>query len=189
MRLFSIFIAVLFSVSSCGLLDEKEPEILLSQVDGEQYMEDMQSEINSRKDTRLIEDGLIDKVGYESLLNLADSLTSKNDEWRPRYFHALNDHLTYTNFNIDEKDNQRFGIGIFNYFLFYPSELIELLNSSSMAEIDFWDKQLSLEINRKEKFEDINKETIINVAQENCKECSPERLELIASMVNNYLTN
>ena len=187
MKYFTLLIILVGIFNSCGLLEEEEPEILLSQVDGEQYMQDMKSEINSRKATRLIEDGKFIEVGYESILNLADSLISKNDEWRPRYFDALNAHLSESNFNIDEKDNQRFGIGIFNYFLFYPNEFIEKMNSSEIPQIDFWDNQLSIEIHRKEKLDGISSEAIIGLAQENCIDCSPERKELIANMVRTFL--
>jgi hypothetical protein len=176
--------SLLIAISSCGLLtEEEEPEILLSQVDGEEYMADMKDSINSRKDTRLIEKERYDLVQYESVLNLADSLISKNDEWRPRYYKALSNHLDFYSYNIDPKDNERFGIGIFNYFLFYPKELINQFNDSNIGQIQFWNDQLGREIQRKSKFEDITSETIITVAQNNCTDCTEEEKALIKSMV------
>ena len=150
-----IYIAILLAgISSCGLLSEdEEPEILLSQVDGEEYMGDLEDSINSRKDTRLIEKERYDLVQYESLLNIADSLISKNDEWRPRYYRAISNHLDFYSYNIDAKDDMRFGIGIFNYFLFYPQELITQFNASNIDKIQFWNDQLGKEIQRKSKFE------------------------------------
>lgn len=180
-----LFILTLVTLmSSCDFFaDEKEPEILLSQVDGEEYMEDMNDSINSRKDTRFIEKDRYDLVKYESALNLADSLTSKNNEWRPRYYSALSKYLDFNNYNIDPKDNIRFGVGIFNYFLFYPKELIGLFNTSNINQIQFWNEQLGLEIKRKSNIEDITEETIITVAQNNCIDCSDKEKSLIESMV------
>jgi hypothetical protein len=184
MNKFFYILLFLSTLSACSLFDdEKEPEILLSQVDGEEYMEDLQDSINSRKDTRFIEKNRYDLVNYESALNLADSLISKNNEWRPRYFNALSSYLEFNNYNIDPKDNIRFGIGVFNYFLFYPKELIEQFNSSNINQIQFWNEQLGLEIKRKSKIEGITKETIITVAQNNCKDCSDDEKILIKNMV------
>jgi hypothetical protein len=179
-----LYIFSLITISSCGLLEEdKEPEVLLSQVDGQEYMDDMDDPINSRKDTRFIEKNRFDLVNYESALNISDSLISKNDEWRPRYFTALSSYLEYNDYNIDPKDNQRFGIGIFNYFLFYPKELIHQFNSCNINQIQFWNEQLGLEIQRKSNIENITAETIIEVAKTNCKDCSTQDKELIENMV------
>lgn len=184
MKYFVFIFSILFLFSSCELFEEdKEPEILLSQVDGEEYMKDMQDPINSRKDTRFIEKDRYDLVKYESALNLADSLISKNDEWRPRYFNALSKYLEFNDYNIDPKDNIRFGVGIFNYFLFYPKELIELFNASNINQIQFWNDQLGLEIKRKSNIEDITEEIIISATQNNCIDCSDKEKSLIESMV------
>ncbi len=184
MTKFFYVLTLLTLLTSCGLLDDdKEPEMLLSEVDGEQYVADMKSDINSRKDTRIIEKGHFDQVSYESMLNIADSLITKNDEWRPRYYKALSQQLAYSDYNIDTKDNMRFGVGIFNYFLFYPKELILQFNDSDLDEMQFWNEQLGLEIKRKKSLESIDEATIISVAQKNCIDCSESELNLIADMV------
>lgn len=177
-------------MSSCGFLEEeKEPEMIISKIDGEEYIEDMNSEINSRKDTRLIEEGKVKQIKLVSILNIADSLITQNDDWRKRYFTALNVYNEATFFDIPQEQYKRFEIGIFNYFVFHPKDLIESFDTLSLNQIDFWNERLTSEIKYKSSLDGINEKSIVAMAQDNCKECSENEKEFISAMVYTLLKN
>lgn len=177
-------------MSSCGFLEEeKEPEMIISEIDGEEYIEDMNSEINSRKDTRLIEEGKVKQIKLVSILNIADSLITQNDEWRKRYFTAINIYNETNFFDIPQEHYKHFDIGIFYYFVFHPKALIESFDTLSINQIDFWNERLAAEIKYKTSLDGINEKSIITMAQDNCIECSENEKEFISSMVFTLLKN
>jgi len=173
---FSIIIAITFL--SCKS-EEIEPEVLISTVDGPEYVADMEGEMNARKATHLILQGKNDSISYIHTRAISDSLQTQDSSWRVKYFEALNAIVP----ELDSTEQSYLGTNAFSYFLHFPNELLDQFNTIAFDNSEIWLSILSEEFNTRIQPEDITINSVINLAHKYCRNCSDERKEAIIEFV------
>jgi|TARA_B110000495_G_scaffold93502_1_gene80778 hypothetical protein len=163
---------------SC-ITEEIEPEVLVSKLDGAEYVADMKGEMNARKATHLILQGKQDSVNYIYRRAISDSLQTQDSTWRRKYFEALNILLP----ELDSLERRYLGVNAFSYFLHNPNELLVQLNVTAFDNSEFWLRILSVEFNSRVLPEDITINSVINLAHKYCDNCSDEEKESIIEFV------
>lgn len=176
---FCLIILVVLVLSSCHLFEE-EPEVLLSSIDGKEYFAIKEGEMNVRKASLYILDGLKDSVNFDIQLDLLDSIESADLIWQKRYVRSLGIVLddVYSGSNkalVEDK--------VFSFLLHCPKELLEYLNNDGFDEIDTWMKVLSKGLYTAVEPEGITSNSVVNAAIANCKTCNESEQELIASFI------
>lgn len=173
------FSVVVLLFNACSLFEE-EPEVLLSNIDGKEYYEVKDGDMNVRKATLYILDGLKDSVDFDVKLDLLDSLESENLIWKERYLKSFSSILT----DVYVDDNLSFIEGrIFSFLIHCPNELISHLNNEGFNEIDTWMLVLSRGLRKAIEPEDITSNSVVNALISNCKECDENQQKLIADFV------
>lgn len=159
--------------------EEIEPEMLVSTLDGAEYVADMKGEMNARKATHLILQGKKDSVNYIYTRAISDSLQTQDSTWRIKYFEALNTLLP----GLDSAERRYLGVNAFSYFLHNPNELLDQLNVTAFDNSEFWLRILSIEFNSRVLPEDITINSVINLAHKYCNNCSDEEKESLIEFV------
>ena len=172
----TIIIALTFF--SCTT-EEIEPEMLVSTLDGAEYVADMKGEMNARKATHLILQGKMDSINYIYTSAISDSLQTQDSTWRIKYFEALNTLLP----ELDSAERSYLGINAFSYFLHNPNELLNQLNTVNFDNSEFWLRVFSTEFNRRILPEDITINSVINLAHKYCSHCADEEKESIIEFI------
>lgn len=166
--------------------EEQEPEKLISNIDGEEYIAKMNGEMNSFKAATIVNEGgtFNEEISYSILLNFSDSLTITDSTERAMYFNALNNVLH----EFDTSDYQIISSGMFDYFLHYPKELTDKLNTADGFVVSTWTELLSASLGEAIKDPEITEKSVINVALKNCTDCSADDQEFIISFVESLKT-
>jgi len=173
---FTIIIALTFL--SCKT-EEIEPEVLISTLDGPEYVADMEGEMNARKATHLILQGKTDSINYTFTRAISDSLQTQDSVWRKKYFDALNSVLP----ELDSVEKSYLGVNAFSYFLHFPNEVLAHFNTTAFDNSEVWLKILSDEYDNRVSPEDITINSVINLAHKYCSDCSDEKKEQIIQFV------
>lgn len=168
-----------FSLTACGWIEE-EPITLVSQIDGQEYLADVEGEMNAKKAARYILDGKTDSVSYEYKLDISDSLNTDDSVWRDRYFKALNLVLP----SLDSIDVVYVAQNAFAFFLHYPHEFLNHLNNTAFDNSENWMNVVSYEYKVKTEPSDITINSVINGAHRHCSECDDDMMQLIVQYVN-----
>lgn len=163
---------------SCNLKEE-EPEVIISEVDGEEYVADMEGEMNAKKATHLILQGKSADIEYIYKREISDSLQSTDSLWRLKYFEALN--VIFP--ELDSLDREYVGANTFSYFLHHPIELLNQFSNGAYDNSELWVNVLAEEYNLRTTPEDITINSVINLAHKYCSDCSDEDKELIIEFV------
>ena len=163
---------------SCNLT-EKEPEVLISEVDGDEYIVDMEGEMNAKKATYLILKGKGEGIAYIHKRAISDSLHSNDSVWRLKYFEALNLIVS----ELDSIDIKYVGTNTFSYFLHYPQELLTQLENKAFDNSEIWLEAMAKEYQNRTAPDDITINSVINLAHKYCSTCSDEQKELIIEFV------
>lgn len=175
--IFVVLAVLLFN--ACHLFEE-EPEILLSNIDGEEYYAVKDGEMNARKAALYILDGLNDSVSFEAKLDLLDSLESQDLMWKDRYLKSfsliLNDVYAGDNLSLVEDK-------VFSFLIHCPAQLVEHLNNEGFDNIDIWMLVLSKGLNKAITPEDITVNSVANAVLSNCKECDVNQQKLIVDFI------
>ena len=167
-----------FFFSSCKSSVD-EPEMLISALDGAEYVADMEGEMNARKATHLILQGKGDSINYTYIRAISDSLQTQDSTWRIKYFEALNTLLL----ELDSAELGYLGVNGFSYFLHNPNELLDQLNTTAFDNSEFWLRILSIEFNSRVLPEDITINSVINLAHKYCSHCPDEEKESIIEFI------
>lgn len=186
-QLLTIFIiSVLFITCKSKEKEEQEPEKLLSNIDGEEYAAKMNGEMNAFKAATIVNEGgtFDEEIPYSILLNFSDSLTVPDSTERTMYFNALNNVLH----EFDTSDYQIISSGMFDYFLHYPKELTEKLNTANGFVVSTWTELLSASLSEAIQDPEITEKSVMNVALKNCPDCSSEDQEFIISFIESLKT-
>ena len=171
-------IIICFFCCSCQV-EEAEPETLISNLDGAEYVADMKGEMNARKATHLILQGKLDSINYTYIRAISDSLQTQDSAWRIKYFQALNTLLP----DLDSAECSYAGVNAFSYFLHNPNELLSQLNTTAFDNSEFWLRILSIEFNSRVLPKDITINSVINLAHKYCANCSDEKKESIIEFI------
>ena len=173
------FSAIVLLFNACSFFKE-EPKVLLSNIDGEEYYAIKDGEMNTRKASLYILDGLEDSVSFAMKLDLLDSLESGDLIWKERYLKSFSLILK----DIYASDNLSFIEGkVFSFFVHYPKELVEHLNSDGFDDIDTWMLVLSRGLKKAIEPEDITTNSVANALIANCKGCNANEQKLIVDFV------
>jgi hypothetical protein len=173
-----VLIIIALTFFSCAT-EEIETEILLSELDGAEYVSDMEGEMNARKATHLILQGKMDSISYTDIRSISDSLQTQGFTWRKKYFKALNILLP----EMDSIERRYLGVNAFSYFLHNPNELLNQLNTNAFDNSEFWLRILSIEFNARVLPEDITINSVINLAHKYCNNCPDEEKESIIEFI------
>ena len=169
---------ICFFCCSCQI-EEVEPKMLISTLDGAEYVADMKGEMNARKATHLILQGKGDSIKRKYIQAISDSLQTQDSTWRIKYFEALNTLLP----ELDSLECRYVGVNAFSYFLHNPNELLNQLNTIAFDNSEFWLSILSLEFNTRVLPEDITINSVINLAHKYCVNCSDDKKESIIEFI------
>jgi len=169
---------IFFFFYSCNS-PEDEPEVLISTLDGAEYVADMEGEMNTRKATHLILQGKMDSINYTYIRAISDSLQTQDSSWRIKYFAALNTLLP----ELDSVERRYLGVNAFSYFLHNPNELLGQLNVAAFDNSEFWMRILSIEFNGRVLPEDITINSVINLAHKYCSHCADNEKESIIEFI------
>lgn len=166
-------------LSGCQFFKE-EPEVLLSNIDGEEYFAAKNGEMNTQKATLYILEGLTDSVTFENKLDLMDSLASEDEKWKTRYLEAFSLVLNEV-YVAESKDlvEDR----LFSFLIRHPKEVLEHLNNAGFENIDAWMTVLSKGLEKALEPEDITINSVANAVISNCKNCSEKEEQLIVDFV------
>ena len=171
-------IIIALTCFSCNT-EEIEPKMLVSTLDGAEYVADMKGEMNARKATHLILQGKGVSIDYTFKRAISDSLQTQDSTWRIKYFEALNTLLP----ELDSAECRYLGVNAFSYFLHNPNELLGQLNTTAFDNSEFWLRILSIEFNSRVLPEDITINSVINLAHKYCNHCPDEEKESIIEFV------
>jgi len=185
----TLFISALVLLVSCNVpmpdkekkKKEEEAPRMISQIDGEEYINDMSSELNAKKSTRLLEESKDNamKMTVPEILIIIDSLNCSEEEWRGRHFNALN-----TIYHVlQAEDYARIEKEIFTSFLTHPLETTYRLESLEFNDMEFWNKRLAAGLKSITADGEITTVSVINLMLGNCSNCTPEDEELIVNYV------
>lgn len=174
------WIGIIFCVFtvSCGLFED-EPIQIISKIDGQEYLADMEGGMSAKKAARMILEGKQDSISYQFKLAISDSLHTKDSVWRGRYFEALNSILP----SLDSANIVYVAENAFAYFIHHPKELLDNLNGNAFDNSDHWTNLLSYQVRLKTEPADITSISIINRAHKYCENCTDETMELIIQYV------
>ena len=185
---FILIIVLLFSFQSCKEDKEKEPEKLISTIDGKEYLAKMEGEMNAFKAAKLVTEGgtFEEEISYALLLSFADSLSSTTIDSTERdlYFRALNTVLH----EFDASDYNIIGPGMFSYFIHYPKEFSDKLNRENGFVLSTWTELLSIQLHEAIKDPEISEKSVINVALKQCNSCTEEDQQFILTFVESLKT-
>ena len=159
--------------------EEIVPEMLVSSLDGAEYVADMKGEMNTRKATHLILQGKMDSINYIYTRAISDSLQTQDAAWRIKYFEALNILLP----ELDSAEQYYLGVNVFSYFLHNPNEVLGQLNATAFDNSEYWLRVFSTEFNRRILPEDITINSVINLAHKYCSHCADEEKESIIEFI------
>ena len=173
-----VIVVLLASFFSCAI-EEIEPEMLVSTLDGAEYVADMKGEMNARKATHLILQGKMDSINYTYIRAISDSLQTQDSTWRIKYLEALNTVLP----ELDSVERRYLGVNAFSYFLHNPNELLGQLNVAAFDNSEFWMRILSIEFNGRVLPEDITINSVINLAHKYCNNCADNEKESIIEFI------
>ena len=173
------WISIIFFFCCSCQIEDTEPEMLISTLDGAEYVADMKGEMNARKATHLILQGKGDSINYTYIQAISDSLQTQDPSWRIKYFEALNTLLP----EMDSIKCSYLGVNAFSYFLHNPNELLNQLNTVAFDNSEFWLRILSLEYNSRVLPEDITINSVINLAHKYCVNCSDDKKESIIEFI------
>jgi len=165
-------------VSNCSS-DLEKPEKLLSTIDGEDYYNAINGEMNTKKATLLILENNSDSVNFDLKIDVLDSLETADTTWRKRYLLATNQLLP----DLYEGNKQHVQKTLFSFLIHYPEELITHLDNDGFTHIDLWMKILSKALYNATQPEDITSLSVANVAIRYCENCSKKQQELIVSFI------
>ena len=171
-----IIIALTFF--SCAS-EETVPEVLVSNLDGVEYVADMKGEMNARKATHLILQGKMDSINYTYTRAISDSLQTQDSTWRIKYFEVLNILLP----ELDSAERRYLGVNAFSYFLHNPNELLDQLNAAAFDNSEYWLRIFAAEFNRRVLPKDITINSVINLAHKYCSHCADEEKESIIEFI------
>lgn len=165
---------------------EKESPGLISKVDGEAYFADMEGGMDARKAVRLIEEGNIDEISYNAILEISDSLIVMDSIWRARYFGSLNQvyHL------LEGADLNKLEFNAFVFLLEYPKQCIQAIEKLPFSDSDFWIERLSDELHVNTSQDGITKISVVNLMLANCSDCEENDKDLFITFINvldNYI--
>jgi hypothetical protein len=173
-----IVVVLLASFFSCAT-EEIKTEMLVSRLDGAEYVADMKGEMNARKATHLILQGKMDSINYTYIRAISDSLKTQDSTWRIKYLEALNTVLP----ELDSVECRYLGVNAFSYFLHNPNELLDQLNTTAFDNSEFWLRILSIEFNGRVLPKDITINSVINLAHKYCNNCSDDKKESIIEFI------
>jgi hypothetical protein len=185
MKQFSYLMLILFLslLISCQLQEEEEPELLLSQIDGEEYFSTMQGEMTVQKALLFIQQDIIDSLAQPDFMLLAKELTHEDELMRTQCFDALSASFFYiipANYPIIE------GM-IFTKLTRYPKETIAQIMQATPNVHDLWMQFLQEEYKRQTTSTEVTKISVINLLLKNCTDCTIEEQEDIAAFID-YIT-
>lgn len=159
---------------------EEEPEVLLSKIDGEEYMETLEGEMAPKKAYLYLMEDHIDSVDYNIKLDIIDSLEVNDSIWRKKHLKSTSKILE----EIYEGDNKQFiEDKIFSFFIHFPNELINHLNNDGFDKIETWMIILNKGLVSATAPEDITTNSVANAAISNCNNCSKEKQKLIVEFI------
>lgn len=173
---FTIF-ALLFS--ACSFFEE-EPEVLLSQIDGKEYIATIEGEMNAKKAYLFLMEDQVDSVDYHIKLDIIDSLEVRDSSWRKKHLKSTSKILTGI---YEGEDKQFIESKIFSFFIHYPNELIEHLNNEGFDSIDIWMKILNKGLVTATTPIDITTNSVANAAISNCSDCNEDKQKLIVEFI------
>ncbi|MCT4583071.1 MAG: hypothetical protein N4A35_16795 [Flavobacteriales bacterium] len=176
----SFFIATILLFNACHFFEE-EPEVLLSKIDGEDYLNTMEGEMNPKKAYLYIMEGNKDSIDYNIRLDIIDSLETTDSIWRKKHLKSLNIILNEV---YDGNDKTFIENKLFSFFIHYPNELIHHLNNEGFDNIENWMLILNKGVQSATSPEDITINSVANAAISNCKNCNEEQQRLIVEFLN-----
>lgn len=181
-----LFTSTSLIFTGCKDKEEQKPEKLISNIDGEEYTAKMDGEMNPFKAATIVNQGgtFDEEIPYSMLLNFSDSLTVSDSTERAMYFTALNNVLH----EFDTTDYQIISSGMFDYFLHYPKELTDKLNSTSGFVVSTWTELLASSLTEAIKDPEITEKSVINVALKHCHNCNSEDQDFIISFIESLKT-
>ena len=175
-----LFLLIISSLSACSFFKEKEEnKPLLSKIDGQEYYNLRNGEMDTQKACLYILKGMKDSVNYNLKIDLLDSLESTDSIWRKQYFKAINLILP----EIQEGQPERLEDISFSYFLHFPNEFVENLNNEGFNNIDNWMTIMSHALKKATKPNDITATSVINASLSNCKDCSESKKKFIVRFI------
>ncbi len=166
-------------LTTCGYFKKSDTEPLLSSIDGEEYYNTIDGEMNTRKASLLILEGKADSVNFEVKIDILDSLETTDSIWRKRYLLTTNQLLS----DLYEGNKQHIEQVLFAFLLHYPEELISHLNEDGFVIVDLWMNILGKALDNATQPKDITSLSVANAAIKNCFDCSKEKQELIVNFI------
>ena len=174
---FLFVITLFFSLLlSC---QEQDYEVIISDLDGEEYYSDMSGEMNTRKAARLIIENKIDKVPLDFQLLISDSLNSKEIYWQKIYLKAFS--LIIVNFSENQKSDA--APKLFSFFMHHPKMYKEQIIDMDIENSDYFLELISLEINQHIQEQKITINSIINLAIKYCDDCNEATIEFLINYI------
>ncbi len=176
----SFFIVTILLFNACHFFEE-EPKVLLSKIDGEDYTNLIEGEMNAKKAYIFIMDKKKDSVDYNIRLDIVDSLETSDSIWRKKHLKSLNIILDEI---YDGNDKSFIENKIFSFFIHYPQEFIQHLNNEGFDNIETWMLILNQGVRSATTPEDITLNSVANAAISNCKNCNEEQQRLIVDFIH-----
>lgn len=173
------FTAICLVFSACSFFKE-DPEVLLSKIDGKEYMETLEGEMNTKKAYLYLMEDQVDSVDYTIKLDIIDSLESNDSIWRKKYLKSTSKILGEV---YESEDKLFIESKVFSYFIHYPNELIEHLNNEGFDSIEIWMKILNKGLITATAPEDITINSVANAVISNCNKCDKEKQKLIVEFI------
>ncbi len=181
MKIFLTFFVFALAFVSCK--NDEEKIELISEIDGHEYKADMEGEMSARKAARMWLEGKTEDlyVSETVIYDLADSVVTSDTNWRETYFQTLNFFIA----DIDSAALEYCGTSIFTYFVHFPQEYLEQLESMDFEQRNYWNTALAGELrNLLQTQENASTDKVTSLAYQYCPDCNEEEKELILG----YLT-
>jgi hypothetical protein len=173
----------LFTLIACQPIEENEPELLLSQIDGEAYLATMQGEMTVQKALLLIQQDMADSLTQPDFMLLAQELANEDTVIRTHCYYALSESYMYiipANYPILE------GM-IFAKLVRYPKETIAQIIQAVPDVHNLWMEFLQEEYKRQTASAEVTNVSVVNLLLKNCIDCTHEEQEDIVAFVD-YIT-
>jgi hypothetical protein len=183
-----LFLCALAMMMSCQHAETEEPEMLISQIDGQDYLSTMQGEMTTQKALLLIQQNWTDSLTQPDFMLLAKDMNAIDSITRSNCFQALSQTFMYiipNNYPLLE------GM-IFTKLMHYPIETIVQLQQTQADVHDFWMMRLYDEFERQIASPEITAISVVNLLLKNCPSCSKDEQEDIIAFIDYlqlYITN
>lgn len=175
------FLIIIIISNSCMFFEEEHTH-LISNIDGIEYNNILEGEMNTYKASLYIIEGKEDSVDYKIKLDIVDSLETLDSIWRKKYITSVNKVIEDV-YNGNDKtfiENKMFSL-----FIHYPNDIVKFLDRDGFSNIELWMKIIGKGLNEAIRPEDITINSVINVAISNCKNCDRKKQKLIEEFVYN----